>query len=215
MAAMALELLRGRDDARVRAVLNDAAACMLKHYEPKRRIMLEAAALDGSDLTASPDGRVFNPGHSIECAWFLLQALPSLAQPQARQIALDTIEGSLEFGWDKEFGGLFYFMDIENKPMLPLEALMKLWWPITETNYALLLAYKLTREARWLEWLEKTHAYGYSHFADPEFGEWFGYCDRRGELTSTCKGNNYKGFFHVPRFLLMSIQLIEQMNKGG
>jgi N-acylglucosamine 2-epimerase len=127
-----------------------------------------------------------------------------------KQLALDALEGSLEFGWDKEFGGLPYFMDIEGKPTLQLESSMKLWWPHTEAIYALVLAYKLTGQQKWLQWLEKVDGYAFSHFADAKFGEWFGYCDRRGNLTHTCKGGNYKGFFHVPRFLLMSIQAIDR-----
>ena len=52
--------------------------------------------------------------------------------------------------------------------------------------------------------------YAFAHFSDPTHGEWFGYCDRRGELTNTAKGNNYKGCFHVPRMLLLSYQLLSQ-----
>ena len=87
---------------------------------------------------------------------------------------------------------------------------MKLWWPHTEAIYALVLAYTLTHEERWLRWLERVDRYAYAHFADPEYGEWFGYCDRRGHLTHTCKGGNYKGCFHVPRALLFSIQRMEE-----
>jgi N-acylglucosamine 2-epimerase len=112
-------------------------------------------------------------------------------------------------GWDPEYGGLYYFMDIQGKPTLQLEASMKLWWVHTEAIYALVLAYTLTHEPRWLEWLERVHTYAYQHFADPEYGEWFGYCDRYGKVTHTLKGGSYKGFFHVPRSLLFSIQRLE------
>ena len=100
-------------------------------------------------------------------------------------------------------------MDVEQKPMLQLEAPMKLWWPHTEAIYALILAYTETRDPKWLKWLERVDAYAFQHFSDPEHGEWFGYCDRSGKLTHTLKGNNYKGAFHVPRFLLFSLQAIE------
>jgi N-acylglucosamine 2-epimerase len=64
-----------------------------------------------------------------------------------------------------------------------------------------------------MSWLEKVDGYAYSHFADPSHGEWFAYCDRRGNLTHSLKGNNYKGSFHVPRFLLFSIQLLEKLGR--
>ena len=124
-------------------------------------------------------------------------------------MACDVIQGSLDTGWDREHGGLYYFMDVENRPTLQLESSMKLWWPHTEALYALVLAYSQTQEPRWLSWLERVHDYTFEHFVDREYGGWFGYCDRRGHLTHTAKGGNYKGFFHVPRALLFCIQAIE------
>jgi len=82
---------------------------------------------------------------------------------------------------------------------------MKLWWPHTEALYAVILAAMLTKDAKWQSWLEKLDKYTWEHFPDPACGEWFGYCDRQGNSTHTCKGGNYKGFFHVPRFLMMSV----------
>jgi N-acylglucosamine 2-epimerase len=87
---------------------------------------------------------------------------------------------------------------------------MKLWWPHTEAIYALVLACLRTGEERFLQWLERVDRYSFAHFADPECGEWFGYCDREGRVTHHAKGNSYKGFFHVPRFLLLSAQAIER-----
>jgi len=128
-----------------------------------------------------------------------------------QKMALSTLEGSLEYGWDKEYGGLYYFMDIEDKPTLQLESTMKLWWPHTEAIYALVLAYSMTGDNKWLDWLQRVHQYSFSHFVDVEHGEWYGYCDRTGHPTNTCKGGNYKGFFHVPRALLFSIQEIDNI----
>ena len=213
MASMAIELLRVRDDPRYRQVLQEALEGVMRHYDPQRCILRENVALEGEDLSEWPEGRVFIPGHSIEVAWFWLHMLELLPDPRQQRIALDVIEGSLELGWDQEYGGIFYYVDLEGKPTLQLEAPMKLWWPHTEAIYALVLAYTLTREERWLKWLERVDSYSYSHFVDQEYGEWFGYCDRQGNLTKTCKGGNYKGFFHVPRALLMSIQRIEEGNE--
>ena len=88
---------------------------------------------------------------------------------------------------------------------------MKLWWPHAEALYALVLAYSLTGEARWLSWLEQVDAYTYARFADPGYGEWFGYLDRQGQPALTSKGGSYKGFYHVPRALLYSVQCIESL----
>lgn len=209
LGLLAADLAETTGDARYRQVMRDTIAGALRHYDPARRVFLEHVALDGRDLRAWPEGRLFNPGHSIETAWILLHLLRDLPDPAARQIALEAIEGSLEHGWDAEYGGIFYFMDIAGQPTLQLEATMKLWWPHAEAIYALVLAYTLTGETRWLKWLDRVDRYVYTHFADSEHGEWFGYCDRRGDLALASKGGNYKGFFHVPRALLFSIQAIE------
>jgi N-acylglucosamine 2-epimerase len=200
-ASMASEIASIDPDPRYREVLRECLDRSRAFYDPGRRIFLEHAPGD------TPEGRLFCPGDSIEASWFLLHASPDESM---RTLLLDSIEGALEFGWDKEFGGLYYFMDVEGLPPLPLESNMKLWWPHTEAIYAVILAYSLTRDDKWLTWLERIDRYAFAHFSDPEYGEWFGYCDRRGELTNTAKGNNYKGCFHVPRMLLLSYQILKQ-----
>lgn len=202
-ASMASEIARVDSDPRYPAILRQCLEASRTFYDPARRIFLEYPP------AGTPEGRLFCPGDSIECAWFLLHANPG---EEMRALLLDSIEGTLEFGWDQEYGGLYYFMDVEGLPPLPLESNMKLWWPHTEAIYATILAYNLTRDAKWLTWLERIDAYAFAHFSDPEHGEWFGYCDRRGELTNTAKGNNYKGCFHVPRMLLQSYQALTQVS---
>jgi N-acylglucosamine 2-epimerase len=200
-ASMASEIARIDPDPRYRDVLRDCLDQSRAFYNPSRRIFQEYAPAD------TPEGRLFCPGNSIEAAWFLLQAGPDESM---RDLLLTSIEGALEFGWDQEFGGLYYFMDVDGLPALPLESNMKLWWPHTEAIYAAILAYSLTRDNKWLTWLERIDHYAFAHFSDSEHGEWFGYCDRRGNVTNTAKGNNYKGCFHVPRMLLLSYQILTQ-----
>ena len=228
-------------DPRYLQVIRGAISGVQRHYLPQRRVLVENVLLEPAELrgipaesgcipaesggmprapqesafAAWPEARLFNPGHSIEVAWFLLHMLEFFPDAAVQRLALDALEGSLELGWDKGYGGLYAFMDLEGKPTLQLESSMKLWWPHTEAIYALVLAYTLTREERWLTWLSKVHDYAYAHFADPQYGEWFGYCDRRGVPTHGCKGGNYKGFFHVPRALLFSIQRWERAGGGN
>lgn len=206
---MALDLAHHfPEDARYNSIVQDTIAGAVRHYDPARRIFVESVALDGRDLSDLPEGRMFNPGHSIETAWIVLHLLERFPDPATRQLALDALAGSLELGWDAQYEGIRYFVDLGGRPTLQLESDMKLWWPHAEAIYALVLAYTLTGEERWLRWLERVDRYTYTHFVDPEYGEWFGYCDRRGDLALTSKGGNYKGFFHVPRALLYSVQAI-------
>ncbi len=208
--ALALELYEALGDPRyfqfVQRCLDDA----LLHLDPERQIFLENVAPNGAKRLDTPEGRLFSPGHSIEMASLLLEILRRSPHANKQEQVLKALEASLEYGWDPEYGGLYYFMDIQNKPMLVLESTMKLWWPHTEAIYAVILAYSMTGERKWLDWLARLDDYVFRHFADSSHGEWFGYCDRRGTLTSTCKGSDYKGMYHLPRCLLQSIETIER-----
>jgi N-acylglucosamine 2-epimerase len=212
MASMAVELVRIDDDPRYIEIIQNALAGCRLHFDPRLKILLENVPVDrGVSIRHWPEGRIFNPGHSIEVAWFILHMIKKVPDNTMLKLALDALEGSLKYGWDKDHGGLYYFMDIEERPTLQMESTMKLWWPHTEAMYALVLAYSLTRDKKWLDWLGLVHQYAFTHFVDHEHGEWFGYCDRMGKPTNTCKGGNYKGFFHVPRALLFCIQEINNI----
>lgn len=53
--------------------VRDAQRRVLLHYEPTRRILMESADAERGVTLDEPAGRLFNPGHSIEVAWFLLR----------------------------------------------------------------------------------------------------------------------------------------------
>lgn len=212
---MAADLAQQLDDPRYLQVVRDTVAGVAAHYDPQRRIFRENVARDGRDLMDTPEGRLFNPGHSIETAWIILHLLDLAPSAEHAAMALEALEGSLELGWDEPHGGIIYFVDLAGRPTLQLEATMKLWWPHAEAIYALVLAAVRTGEERWLRWLERVDAYTYARFPDPVHGEWFGYLERDGALALSSKGGNYKGFFHVPRALLFSVQAIEGRRGAG
>ena len=209
VTSMALELAAVDPAPWYRELLGECVDAALRHCEPSRMILIENVAPDGTFLTDLPEGRLFSPGHAVEVCWFLLKALEHRPDAAKQARILRILENNLIFGWDQDYDGLYYFLDIQGRPPLQLEAPMKLWWPHTEALYALIHAYTLTHDEKWLRWLGRVHEYTYDTFPDPDYGEWFGYCDRRGEATHTLKGNSYKGCFHVPRALLLSIQRLE------
>lgn len=203
LASLALEI--GDRETMARCLAESA-----EFIDPRHGIYMEFCGEAGREF---PEGRLACPGSSLEVAWFLLHVMEALGEHSERGTVLATIEAALEFGWDREYGGLYYFMDIDGRPPLQLEANMKLWWPHTEALYALVLAAAITGEEKWTAWLERVDDYAFRMFSDPGHGEWFGYRDRAGNLTHTLKGNNYKGSFHVPRALLFSVQRIEAAEK--
>ena len=118
-----------------------------------------------------------------------------------------------ERGWDKEFGGITYFVDAKGYPVQEYWHDMKFWWPQNEAIVATLLAYQLTGDEKYARWHQEIHDWTYRLFPDPEYGEWFGYLHRDGRLSSTIKGNMWKAAFHVPRMQLVCWQLMEELKR--
>lgn len=173
-------------------------------------LVVENVALDGS-LVDTMDGRHMNPGHAIEAMWFIMDLGKRLNRPDLIERAKDTALRMADYGWDSEYGGIFYFMDRLGRPTQELEWDQKLWWVHIETLIAMIKGYNLTGDPRCLDWFERVHDYVWSHFRDPEWPEWFGYLNRRGEVLLTLKGGKWKGCFHVPRGLYQCWQVLEQL----
>lgn len=163
------------------------------------RCVMEQVAPDGS-IIDHVDGRMLNPGHAMEAAWFILnEARHRNNDPQLIDLGCRMVDYMWERGWDEEYGGILYFRDVYHKPVQEYWQDMKFWWPHNETILATLLAYLLTGHVRYAEMHRKVHAYAYEKFPDPVYGEWYGYLHRDGRIAQTAKGNLFKGPFHLPR----------------
>jgi N-acylglucosamine 2-epimerase len=170
--------------------------------DQERNLMFEHVAPDGSHVDCF-DGRLIIPGHGIEAMWFIMDLARSRNDQRTIETAVDVVLSTLAFAWDKEHGGLFYFLDVEGRPPQQLEWDQKLWWVHLEALVALAMGYRLTgREECWT-WYERVHDYAWPRFADPAYGEWFGYLNRQGEVLLSLKGGKWKGCFHVPRALYL------------
>ena len=182
---------------------------VLSHIDPRRKIVLENVIPGGGALPGS-EGRLLNPGHAIEAGWFVLEYAGRHGDSRYVEQALKMIEWSFERGWDNKHGGIYYFLDAQDRPPVQLEWQMKLWWPHCEALYGMLLAWKISGREKFLEYFERTWDYIDTHLIDREHGEWFGYLDRQGRKTHQLKGGPYKCFFHVPRTLMFCVNLLEE-----
>ncbi|MDD4645384.1 MAG: AGE family epimerase/isomerase [Bacteroidales bacterium] len=180
-------------------------------YDPASGLIMENVNQDGT-LSDTFDGRLLNPGHAMEAMWFIMDLSVRLKRPDLADRAIGILLKTLEYGWDRKFGGIFYFLDRKGCPPQQLEWDQKLWWVHIETMISLIKGYSLTRNSACLEWFEKVHDYTWAHFPDPECGEWYGYLNRRGEVLLSLKGGKWKGCFHVPRGLLNIWKTLEQIN---
>jgi N-acylglucosamine 2-epimerase len=191
----------------IRTCVNDI---LTVHLDKEMGILRESVAPDGSVID-SIEGRTINPGHGIEATWFVMSLAEQRFDRSTIEKAVDILLKTVEYGWDTEFGGIYYFMDSAGHPPGALEWNQKLWWVHLEALVALLMAYRLTSRRDCLAWYERVHDWTWSHFPDPEFGEWWGYLDRRGEVLTPMKGGKWKGCFHVPRGLYLCMRECEKL----
>ena len=179
-------------------------------YRPELGLIVEHLGPD-NQLVDCMDGRQLNPGHAIEAMWFIMDLGKRLGDQALIEKAVKIALAEVEYGWDKQYGGIFYFMDRLGRPLQQLEWDQKLWWVHIETLITMIKGYELTGNAQCLEWFERVHDYVWSHFMDPEYPEWYGYLNRRGEVLLTLKGGKWKGCFHVPRGLMQVYQSLERI----
>ena len=186
-----------------------AAACVDEifryHVHPELKCVLENVAVDGTARLYYTEGRTVNPGHDIEGVWFLLEYARRTGNAELVARAEEIFRWAITAGWDKEYGGLLYFVDALGKPPEAYEHDMKLWWPHDEILISSLMLYKDTGKEEYLDWFYTTLDYCKAHFADSEYGEWYGYLRRDGLPTEpSTKGSTFKGPFHLPRMLIMT-----------
>ncbi|MDO4290071.1 MAG: AGE family epimerase/isomerase [Eggerthellaceae bacterium] len=182
------------------------------HYRPELGCTLESVNAKGEPELWYTAGRVVNPGHDIECSWFMMDEANYRGDAELHATAEKIFRQAIEAGWDDEFGGLLYFIDAKGLPPEAYEHDMKLWWPHNEIMIAASKAYRDTHDAYFFDWFMKTLDYAKEHFADPAYGEWYGYLRRDGKPTMpSTKGSTFKGPFHVPRALSMTERILTEI----
>jgi N-acylglucosamine 2-epimerase len=188
----------------------DRSINVIREYHVKEHIecVMESVGLNGEILDHF-DGRTLNPGHAIECAWFVMREGQHRNSPELIELGCKMLDWMWQRGWDTEFGGLLYFTDVRGLPVQEYWHDMKFWWPHAEAIIATLLASILTGDPRYETWHQQVHDWSYQHFPDKDHGEWFGYLHRDGRLSVPLKGNLWKGPFHLPRMLLFCWNLLE------
>ena len=198
------------DDPMSNEVIDESIDTIQRYFmKPDLKVVLESVGPQG-EIIDHFDGRTLNPGHAIEAAWFILHEARHRDNDAALvEIGTNILDWMWERGWDREYGGMFYFRDLNNGPVQEYWHDMKFWWPHNETVIATLLAYQVTGDEKYAGWHRLVHDWSYEHFPDPEHGEWFGYLHRDGRLSVPLKGNLWKGPFHLPRMQWYCWQILD------
>ena len=160
----------------------------------------------------SPTGRIVNPGHSLEAAWFIMTEGILTDNQEAINFGKKIIDITIPIGFDKKNGGIIAFTDLKGAPPVQLEWDMKLWWPQCEAMIALRLAYQVFGEEKYNSCFNELKEYCEKYFIDDECGEWYGYLHYDNTPSTTLKGNIFKGPFHIPRFYMIMSAIEETGN---
>jgi len=165
----------------------------------------------------SCNGRLLNPGHAIEAAWFILhESKYRNNDTYLRNLGLKILDYMWEWAWDLKYGGILYYRDVLNRPPTEYWHDMKFWWNHNEAIIATLSAYQMTGNKKYARWHRLVHEWSYQHFPDKENGEWYGYLHRDGSISTPIKGNSiWKGPFHLPRMQWYCSLLIDEMKENG
>ena len=211
----------------VRSVLNDVIlskqinesieTIKSRFLFPEYEALLEMCTPDGK-LIDTLNGRVINPGHCIETAWFIMdeakyQGIDTPKGKELLELGLKILDWSWKWGWDTTYGGIINFKDCKGFPAQDYSQDMKFWWPQTEGIIAALMAFELTDDPKYLEMHKAVNDWAYEHFPDREYPEWFGYLHSDGSVAQTAKGNLFKGPFHIPRMMVKSRLIIDEILK--
>ncbi|MFI3202257.1 MAG: AGE family epimerase/isomerase [Eubacteriales bacterium] len=184
------------------------------HMNVALQCTLETVGLDGTFWSEISTGRIINSGHSFRASWALLDYAKHLGSEgdSIRKTACNILEWTFDKLWDQEYGGFYYLQDCLGKPTEAFESDLKIWWSHTEALIATLMAYRDTREEKYLTMFYQVWKYCQDHFADSKYGEWYGYLNRNGTIKEpSVKGDTYKGSFHLPRCLMMIDQMIQEI----
>lgn len=214
---LSLELEKVLEKSLVNELIESGVDQVMKVFYDSEHGLIREHVLEDGQFHDSMDGRLLNPGHALEAMWFILDLAQRLNNQELIERCRQIILRTLDVGWDPQHRGIFYFLDIEGHPPDKLEWDQKLWWVHLEGLIATLMAYRLTGCFQCKSWFERINEYIWTHFPDPEFGEWFGYLNRKGEVLLNLKGGKWKGCFHVPRALnrvLLELDLLQKEDHG-
>ena len=202
------------DDPKLTEQIDESIAKLKKYFiHPEFKCLLETVGMNGEFIDTNMT-RTINPGHCIETSWFIMEESAHRGWDKSMlDMALEIFDWSWDWGWDKQYGGIINFRDCRNLPPQDYSQDMKFWWPQCETIIASLYAYLGTGDEKYLYRHERISEWTYAHFPDEEYGEWYGYLHRDGTVAQPAKGNLYKGPFHIPRMMVKSYMLCQEILK--
>lgn len=207
-----LGILTGKKEILLRA-FELAEIIMTKHLNTKTLDFREFISLNGK-FVDSDAGKTFIPGHILESMWFMEKIYSYHKKNERVDLAIKIIKHYIEKGWDNEYGGIFLACHTEGGIPVWHKPDAKVWWTASEALYALLKAYVITQEEWCIKWFKKVYDYAFEKYPNKKDGEWLQNLDRYGKpISVVIKNLQVKDPFHLPRCLILSIEILKTLNK--
>lgn len=168
-------------------------------------------ASDWQPLLGEEAYRIVSYGHDVENVWLTMEAATALDRPLAyyRDLYETLWEYTLQYGYDEETGGLYFYGPFEE----PATSRVKAWWVQAETLVSALRMLELTGDETYAGIFENTHEFVEEYHVDREVGEWHSGVTEDGDPVGR-KGAVYKGAYHNGRALLECIAALERLRES-
>jgi len=200
---------------------------ILEHFVDENDVMHEVILKEDNAFFPQLLGQHMNPGHTIEDAWFMLEAAELCGENAWEEKIFRVTEKAFENGWDKKYGGILHFCGINGgEPVGDMSGVeeetmtkqlsdwgSKLWWVHSEALYTSLLCYCRSGKEIFREWFERVFDYTFDTFPgqDPEVREWIQIRTREGAPQDKVVALPVKDPFHITRNLILILELLHNI----
>ncbi len=147
--------------------------------------------IDKPDDLFKPWG--FQPGHQLEWAKLLLQLERHHPSDWRVDVAIRLYSKAMEYGWDKEYGGLVYGY----APDKSFADATKYFWVQAEAIAAAWRLYSLTGDTRYYQDYIQLWKWSWKHLVDHEYGGWYRIVSREGNKVEPYKSPAGKVDYHT------------------
>ena len=160
--------------------------------KPDLKAVMEVVGPNG-EIYDHFDGRLLNPGHSIEAAWFILREARHLGDESMQRLGLDMLDWMWARGWDREHGGLVYGY----APDGTVCDSDKYFWVQAESFASAWRLWRATNDSRYLQQYQDTWDWAWRHLVDHTHGAWYRIVDAHGQKLENTKSPAGKVDYHT------------------
>jgi mannobiose 2-epimerase len=169
---------------------------MSRTYDQRNGCTREWFTPDWQEATERSRGLV-NYGHIAEAAWFVASVAAFTGERRPADFARSLLGYVMRRGWDRQHGGIYSLGHADGAVLDP----GKTWWMQAEMLGALSLAYRLTGDALYRDWLREQATFVHRRQRDRRDGEWYSSVYADGTIRDGRKGSPSKAAYHVAQGL--------------